>query len=248
MKMLGLFRRKTMETKNQFRPISIWPLIIGLFVCLSLFLFPQVNTLVVENAPLGTGLIALLSTLSAGFINAILNAVQANTIENRTMIELQHSSNERKAQRTQALIDEKFAVINHGFEEIGTQFQLIRERLIQIPLDYHASQTKEELAALVSNITLNSPTMFIFAAHIGSLRNKALGDTWDKLVDQFDALVNIFNDLIRELTRISTIEIAQRPREIPMDLALRRRPIELAFHAAASDFQAILYEERKREA
>jgi len=224
------------------------PPLIGLLIIVYLFFSPGFQQLVTTSPSIATGIIAVLSSIVGGLITIIATIIQTGAADRSSIRELDHASKERKTIRAEALIDEQFSQIKTGYDLIGQAFQKVRMHIVNLQRNYRTDLSPQEMHSFHPVLDLQADSMYVFASHIIALKNKELRNSWGSMVNQLDAILDIYNSIDIFFSQYVTLPIGQRqsvfPDQATMDKLLK---IHKDFLDAAAKFLAVLYKLRQQK-
>jgi hypothetical protein len=152
---------------------------------------------------LSTGLVAVLTVLTTGVIGLIVK-----------VIDIEHTKNERRNQRTYAIFDEKYKVIISGINVLEIQFQGYGQDIVSIIEGYSPSLSTEQLKGLLlPQVEIYDQTA-ILLTEIASLDDGDLNALWKDVKTAWVKLVMARQGLIELLEKLIENPGIERPKNL----------------------------------
>jgi hypothetical protein len=185
-------------------PWLFFGLLFFLASIIALFFSPFFSNLLVVNPSLGTGLVAILSALSAGIVNAIFNIVQAISSERIAKNQVESSILERRTKRRHQILDEQCKVITRGHDGISTEAQEIRGVIRYLWYNYSPNLPQGSLVNLANyNLLVSGNDISVITSEIISLGDKKLIGHWNqmnKIYGELRTLLRHYRKMLMDLS------------------------------------------------
>lgn len=178
-------------------------LIVGLIFCISIIFLPTTQSLLTSNPTIATGLIAILSASTAGFISAISNHLQASSAKDLLLAELDYRKEETLRKRINDIIDEKHGVIIAGANVMAEQFESLYHSVSAIIRAYETSLPYDQLKELVSFPYEAYGQVAMVRAEVKSLNDEALNHSWENLAQCHSTLTMVHSKLAEAVTEMN---------------------------------------------